>query len=71
MALETQVRMANDIAAQFSHVSHDAAVKGIADHMRSFWERRMREQLLEAVDAGGVDGADLNPLVVEAAALLR
>jgi formate dehydrogenase subunit delta len=68
MALETQVRMANDIAAQFSHVPHDVAVKGIANHLRSFWERRMCEQLLEAVDAADVE---LNPLVVEAAALLR
>jgi formate dehydrogenase subunit delta len=68
MALATQVRLANDVAAQFGHVSHDDAVAGIAAHLRSFWEPRMRQQLLEAVDAGDVE---LNPLVVEAAALLR
>jgi formate dehydrogenase subunit delta len=68
MAVATQVRLANDIAGQFGHLSHEEAVSGIATHVRMFWDPRMRSQLLAAVDAG--DGG-LSPLVVEAVARLR
>jgi formate dehydrogenase subunit delta len=43
-------------------------VAGVAEHVRSFWDPRMRAQLLAAVDAGE-DGLD--PLAVEAAESLR
>jgi formate dehydrogenase subunit delta len=59
--------MANDIAAQFRHLPHDAAVAAVAGHLRSFWEPRMRAQLLEQVAAGG---EGLDPLVLDAAARL-
>ncbi|HEX2808492.1 MAG TPA: formate dehydrogenase subunit delta [Kineosporiaceae bacterium] len=67
MVVSTQVRMANDIAAQFRHLPHDAAVAAVAGHLRSFWEPRMRAQLLEQVAAGG---EGLDPLVLDAAARL-
>ena len=67
MVVTTQVRMANEIAAQFRHLSHEAAVSAVAGHLRSFWEPRMRAQLLEQVAAGG-EGID--PLVREAVAQL-
>jgi formate dehydrogenase subunit delta len=59
-----QVRMANDIAAQFRHLPHEAAVAAVAGHLRTFWEPRMRRQLRAAVEAGA---ADLDPLAAEAA----
>jgi formate dehydrogenase subunit delta len=65
VAVSTQVRMANDIAAQFRHLPHDQAVAALAGHLRSFWEPRMRRQLAEHVAAGG---EGLDPLVIEAAA---
>lgn len=68
MTVATQVRLANDIAAQFAYLPHDEAVAGIVRHITSFWDPRMRAQLLEHVAAGG-DGLD--PLVVDAAAQLR
>jgi formate dehydrogenase subunit delta len=63
MPVTTQVRMANDIAAQFRHLPHDDAVAGIADHLRRFWDPRMRAQLTTHVGAGG---EGLDPLVAEA-----
>lgn len=63
MAVTTQVRLANEIAAQFRHLSHDAAVAEISSHLRLFWEPRMRSQLAQAV-AGG--DPDVDPLVAEA-----
>jgi len=62
MAVTTQVRLANEIAAQFRHLAHDAAVDAIGSHLCSFWEPRMRSQLAEAV-AG--NDPDVDPLVVE------
>ncbi|WP_198950836.1 formate dehydrogenase subunit delta [Kineosporia sp. A_224] len=58
----------NDVARHFRHLPHDEAVAGVVQHIRSFWEPRMRDQLLAAVDAGD-DGLD--PLAVEAAEALR
>jgi len=68
MSVATQVRLANDVAAQFHHLRHDAAVAGIAAHLRTFWDPRMRAQLVAAVDAGA---PGLDPLAVEAAGRLR
>jgi formate dehydrogenase subunit delta len=68
MAVTTQVRMANEIAAQFRHLSHDAAVTAVAVHLRSFWDPRMRRQLLAAVDR---NDAGIDELVAAAAPLLR
>lgn len=46
-------KMANDIAHFFSaQAGRDAAIAGIANHMRSFWTPRMREKLLEQVRFG-------------------
>ncbi len=68
MAAATQVRLANDIAAQFRYLPHEAAVAGIAAHVTTFWDPRMRAQLVAAVRE---DDEALDPLVVEAAARLR
>jgi formate dehydrogenase subunit delta len=62
------VRLANDIAAQFRHLDPATAAQEIADHIRAFWDPRMRRALLAEVNAGG--GGGLDPLAVAAAALL-
>ncbi|HVQ88045.1 MAG TPA: formate dehydrogenase subunit delta [Actinomycetes bacterium] len=62
------VRLANDIAAQFHHLSTEDAATGIATHMQMFWDPSMRGQLLAHVAAGG---QDLDPLVLIAAERLR
>lgn len=61
------VRLAGDIAAQFRHRPAEAAAAAVAEHIRQFWDPRMRRDLLAEVDAGvGTD-----PLVVAAAEQLR
>jgi formate dehydrogenase subunit delta len=67
MPLASQVRMANDIARQFAHLPPDQGAAGVAAHLRSFWDPRMRAQLLDLVAAGG---SGLDPLVLAAAQLL-
>ena len=55
MDLDNLVTMANRIGAFFAAMpEREAALAGIAEHLRKFWEPRMRRQLLAAVDAGEV-----------------
>lgn len=57
------IRMANQIAAFFEAYPRTEALDGIAHHIRSFWDPRMRKQLTEYID-GGAEG--LSPLVTAA-----
>jgi len=61
------VHMANQIALFFAAYPHDEAVAAVADHIKKFWEPRMRAQLLGYLASGG---GDLHPLVVEGARTL-
>ena len=45
MADADLIRMANQIAANFSALAEDEAIAETADHMLRFWEPRMREGL--------------------------
>ena len=38
------VYMANQIGKFFQSQGHDKAVPGVADHIRKFWDPRMRKQ---------------------------
>lgn len=56
------IRMANRIGDFFEAMpDRDEALQGIAEHIRKFWEPRMRRQLLAAVEAG--EAADLQDIV--------
>ncbi len=59
------IRMANQIAAYFEAYSRTEALDGIANHIKNFWNPRMRKQLVEYID-GGAEG--LSPLVTAAIA---
>jgi formate dehydrogenase subunit delta len=63
-----QIRLANDIAVQFHHLPTGEAAKAIANHMRMFWDPRMRADLVTRAESST---ADLDPLVVEAVRILR
>jgi formate dehydrogenase subunit delta len=66
--VRSEIRLANDIAAQFHHLPKERAAEAIAGHIRGFWDPRMRAHLVGCVDAGA-DGLD--SLVVAAVGLLR
>lgn len=40
------LRMANQIAANLRANGHDAAVKGVAEHINAFWEPRDRKSVV-------------------------
>jgi formate dehydrogenase subunit delta len=54
MNVERLIEMANDIANFFAaDPDREAGIEGVANHLRKFWEPRMRRQLLEHVRAHG------------------
>ena len=65
MEPERLTTMANQIAAFFDSYPEDEAVTATADHLRQFWDPRMRGQLKELVAAGGDSG--LTPTALAAA----
>ena len=69
MNIEHLVRMANDIGNFFkSEPDYITAVDGVAQHLKRFWDPRMRKEIVAYVDNGG---AGLKELVREAVLKLR
>ena len=62
------IYMANQIGQFFRSQGHDKAVPGIAEHIKKFWDPRMRKQIFAHLDNGG---AGLDPNVLNALQKLR
>jgi formate dehydrogenase subunit delta len=62
------VMMANQIGKFFASQREEIRVPGIAEHIKKFWEPRMRNQIFAHLDAGG---AGLDPVVRMALETLR
>jgi formate dehydrogenase subunit delta len=68
MDLDNLILMANRIGRFFeAQPDRDEALAGIAEHVRKFWEPRMRAQILASLDTG--TGVELSDIV--RAALMR
>jgi len=64
------VKMANQIGRFFdAWPDRDAARQEVANHLKRFWDPRMRKALIAHVEARGAESG-LLPLVVEALATL-
>ena len=57
MSPDKLVYMANQIGRFFASQGPDQAVAGTADHIKKFWDPRMRAAILAHVEAGG-DGLE-------------
>ena len=62
------VYMANQIGKFFRGQGRAKAVPGIAEHVKKFWDPRMRAAILAHLDRGG---AGLDPEVRDAIATLK
>jgi len=62
------VYMANQIGKFFHSQGHDKAVPGIAEHIKKFWDPRMKRAIFAHHDAGG---HDLDPQVSDAIGTLK
>jgi formate dehydrogenase subunit delta len=65
MSPEVMIHKANQIAMFFASFPHDEAVAGIADHLKKFWEPRMRRQIIAYVGNGGTGLHELVPAAVQ------
>ncbi len=63
MKTEHMIHMANGIAQFFSTYPREEAIAGITDHLEKFWEKRMRQQIIQYVAEGG---QGLHELAIEA-----
>jgi len=63
------VRMANDIGKFFRSQGEERAIPGIVNHIRLFWEPRMKKQIFAYLDESG--GAGLDPLPLKALEKLK
>jgi len=68
MDSNNMVHTANQIALNFASYPHEQAVAKVTNHLMSFWEPRMKQQLHEYVSKGG---AGLHELVIEAEKRLK
>lgn len=58
--IDNLVKMSNDIGAFFAaEPNHQLAVHSIADHLKRFWEPRMRGAIIEHNRQGGSGLSDL------------
>ena len=62
--IERILAMADDIGDFFAPYPPERAAEGVRNHLRSYWDPRMRAALLAAIEAGV---AELPPHVVEGA----
>ena len=69
IAVDRLVAMANQIGDFFSAYPPGQREEGVRNHLRHYWDPRMRQALLAHLDATG--GAGLHPHVLAAAQLLR
>lgn len=53
MEPEQIVHMANQIALFFAGYPKEQAVSSVTDHLKKFWEPRMRRQIIQYVASGG------------------
>jgi formate dehydrogenase subunit delta len=60
MSLDKLVYMANQIGKFFASQGREQAVAGTADHIKKFWDPRMRAAIFAHLEAGG---AGLDPVV--------
>lgn len=65
---DTLVRMANQIGKFFAAQGEERAIAGIADHVKKFWEPRMKKQIFAYLDEGG---EGLTPLTLKALQSLK
>jgi formate dehydrogenase subunit delta len=69
-----EIRLINQVVIHFGYLPRDQAVTEVAEHVRKFWDPRMKRRLLDLIDneaAEDAQGAAFEPVALAAAALLR
>lgn len=68
--LKSSIRMLNQIAANQTHYADDEqAAAAVANHLKKFWARGMKQQIIAFAEAD--QGQELSPIALRAADLLK
>lgn len=67
-SVDKLVKMANQIGKFFAGQKHPEGVASMTDHLKKFWDPRMRDAIAAHVAHGG---AGLDPIAVEAVKRLQ
>ncbi len=62
-SVDKLVKMANQIGKFFVAQKHPEGVASMTEHLKKFWDPRMRNAIIAHVDHGG---AGLDPIAIEA-----
>jgi formate dehydrogenase subunit delta len=62
-----EIRMVNNIAVHFRYLPTEQAAAAVADHVKRFWDPRMKRRLIELLAA---ETQHLDPVAVAAAGLI-
>lgn len=65
MSLDKLIYMANQIGKFFASQGREQAAAGTADHIRKFWDPRMRSAIVAHLRAGGAGLDPVTRLAVE------
>jgi formate dehydrogenase subunit delta len=65
MTLDKLVYMANQISAFFSSQGQEQAAAGTANHIKKFWDPRMRRAIVAHLKAGGAGLVPVARLAIE------
>lgn len=68
MSPDRLIYMANQIGTFFRSQGPDKIVPGVSEHIKKFWDPRMRSAILAHLEAGG---AGLDPDVKDAVTALK
>jgi formate dehydrogenase subunit delta len=63
-----EIRLVNKVVLHFGYLPAEQAVTEVADHIRKFWDPRMKRRLFDLVDS---EAGALEPVALAAAELLR
>jgi formate dehydrogenase subunit delta len=63
-----EIRLINQIVIHFGYLPNDVAAAEVANHVRRFWDPRMRRRLFVLLDS---QADEFEPVAMAAAALLR
>ena len=62
------IKMINQISTNLDHGDKHKAAEAVVAHIKKFWARSMKQQMIEYADS---DGSELNPVSSLAAAQLK
>ncbi|WP_148861398.1 formate dehydrogenase subunit delta [Marinobacter fonticola] len=63
--LQPLIKMINQISVNLDHGDKDKAAEAVASHIKKFWARSMKQQIIEYAESDGSELSAVSKLAVE------